>query len=132
MSCLQEFEDAYVKARSREQRILSDSEVLTLPELGESHPLHVEWKIRAESTRRIISYFTRRRFRRVLDLGCGNGWFTAKLSGLVLDSVVGVDINRTELEQAQRVFSKANISFRYHDIINDDLKMDQFYMIFFQ
>lgn len=126
MSRLQKFEDAYFKARSREQRILSDSEVLMLPELSEVHPLHLEWKIRAESTRRIIAYFTRRRFRRVLDLGCGNGWFTAKLAGSVIDRVVGVDIHRPELDQAQRIFSKTNLSFRYHDIINDDLQMDKF------
>ena len=123
---LQEFEHAYVKARTIEQRILSDSDVLTLPELAEYHSLHAEWKMRIDSTRRIISYFTQRRFRRVLDLGCGNGWFTAKIAATGPSHVVGVDINRPELEQAERVFSKPNLEFRYHDILEDDLEGAKF------
>ena len=43
--------------------------------------------------------------------------------------MVGVDINRPELEQAERVFAAANLEFRYHDLLHDELESEKFEVV---
>lgn len=44
----------------------------------------------------------------MLEVGCGNGWLIANMAALAQSSAMGIDINKTELDQAKRVFGKKN------------------------
>jgi ubiquinone/menaquinone biosynthesis C-methylase UbiE len=60
-------------------------------------------------------------------VGCGNGWFSGKLAALKNSAVTGADINKTELNQAKRVFSnRSNLCFAEGDLesIEFDKKFD--------
>jgi ubiquinone/menaquinone biosynthesis C-methylase UbiE len=53
----------------------------------------------------------------ILEVGCGNGWLAAKLAGITSGEVIGVDIDKRELQQAKRVFaSLPNLKFLPKDI----------------
>jgi len=67
-----------------------------------------------------MRYFKEKAFASVLDLGCGNGWFSHRLSKAV-GRVTAIDVNLPELKQAVKVFPSANIDFCYADIFTTDL-----------
>lgn len=104
------FEENYLAVREKENRVYSDSEVSRLPELT-GHEHSNEWKLRDKSLKRVMEYFRNFSGKTILDLGCGNGWFANKLSSVPGNLVMGLDVNRPELEQAARVFSKENLIF---------------------
>jgi ubiquinone/menaquinone biosynthesis C-methylase UbiE len=114
------FETAYIRLRKWERRMYSDEEVAQLPDVASTHPHYKEWQLRKESSKKLIDYLKKRNQRTdILEVGCGNGWLSAKLAGIKRSSVVGVDINNEELEQAKRVFSHiSNLQF-YHTEINE-------------
>ena len=115
-----EFESLYIDVREKESRVLSDDEVRLLPKTNSGHKLHREWNLRKKTTNRFLAYLAGKDVNNGLDIGCGNGWFTAEIAKMKPNSrVVGVDINVIELEQAARVFSSKNINFLYHDIFKD-------------
>jgi len=121
-STKQVFENAYIKARKLEERVLSDDEVRMLPSVSASSRNADEWKTRAESSRRVLSYFrTSNQLTNILDLGCGNGWFSAQLARLGDTRVHGVDVNEVELEQAQRIFTRENLSFQNAHILQEKI-----------
>lgn len=110
-----DFETSYLQVRQTENRVLSDSDVAGLPLLKNN--LHSkEWEKRARSAKRIQKYFKSIPKGNILDLGCGNAWFTALLAENANLDVYGMDINLSELKQASRVFQKTNLSFIYGDI----------------
>ena len=80
--------------------------------------------MRHKSTERLLKYLQSNSNKNaiILDLGCGNGWFAAKLAKLDIGKVVGWDINKVELEQAQRVFSMPNLHFYYQDIFEKTIE----------
>lgn len=121
------FEENYVLLRNQELRLYSDELLTELPTVPKNHPHHKEWKLRTITLRRFINYLGKKHSESdLLDLGCGNGWFTNCCSKYV-KSAIGVDINMTELKQASRVFSKKNLIFYYWDIFSDisiDRKFD--------
>lgn len=117
------FSDMYIEIRTKENRVLSDLEVEKLPFTANSNPNHKEWKIRKHSSAKLINYLkSKQEPLHILDLGCGNGWFTYALSQIVHSNVIGLDINSVELEQANRVFKSDNLQFYYGDIF----KINQF------
>jgi len=65
---------------------------------------------------------------KILDVGCGNGWLSNKLSVIKNCEVFSVDLNFEELKQAAFVFNDMkNIHFIYGDlnsIIQTGLKFD--------
>ena len=112
-----DFEQEYLALRGKEGRLYSDKELQQLPLISETHHLKKEWRIRAGSCKRLANYFLRQnKPLRILEIGCGNGWFSNQLAGIRNVQVVGMDINKMELEQAKRVFTKANLHFIYGDI----------------
>jgi ubiquinone/menaquinone biosynthesis C-methylase UbiE len=117
-----EFEKLYLELRQKEGRVYSDEEVAQLPGIRETHPHYKEWQTRKESAQKLINYIKKRKdVTEILEIGCGNGWLSAQLSGIKESMVTGIDINRNELEQARRVFSHIpNIQFIYGEI--NDLK----------
>ncbi len=105
--------EIYLHVREKENRLLEDNEVIKLPKLNFN-----EWPIRLKSSNRFSSYLkTKASSLNILDLGCGNGWFTNQIAIISEKNyVIGLDINTYELEQATRVFKNQNLEFAYGDI----------------
>lgn len=128
---LETFEKDYLKIREKEGRIFSDEMVKKLPFLPKSQPLKNEWLHRAATQQQFNRYLSvRGNMGSVLDLGCGNGWFTSKLN-LVLPraQILGLDVNIFELHQARRLFTSNQISFAHGDIFTDNFALHSFDMI---
>ncbi len=118
-------EKTYLNVRMAEERLYADHEVLALPDLIR-HRHSDEWKMRAKSAARIKCYFQEKNSGNVLDLGCGNGWLTNVLAENANLEVVGIDLNRVELQQASRLFIKPNLKFVYGDILTLSLPWSGF------
>lgn len=115
------FEEQYIKLRQKEGRLFSDDVVLTLPEIDPSHPLAKEWRIRKLSADRLVQYLRNKKyFRTILEIGCGNGWLTNYLCNHLSVECCGIDVNKTELRQASRLFgNRKNITFICADILSE-------------
>lgn len=125
-----QFERGYLRVREKEERILEESDIKSLPYLPESHKHSAEWGLRIKSVERITSYLKAKETNGpVLDLGCGNGWFTNSLCQTTSSIVFGVDINRIELNQAASIFNKENLFFCYTNIWDDPFKKGVFQTI---
>ena len=104
-----DFEDLYIAVRQQEKRIYTDEQLQLLPDID--HLYYDELKIRKRSSERLIAYLEKKhKYLRILEVGCGNGWLSAKLSNIPNTKVTGLDINQLEIEQANRVFKKDNQS----------------------
>lgn len=118
------FSDEYLSLRNKENRILTDYEVRLLPMISKENINYSEWKTRKETANRFINYLrTKNQKLTILDIGCGNGWFSNKINELK-HNVIGLDINMQELEQANRVFnqnSKNNIQFVYASVFQSNI-----------
>lgn len=111
------FEATYVAVREAENRIVTDGLLSGLPHTPKNHPHHREWMMRnksAERTLKLVSWNGP-----ILDLGCGNGWFTNMIAEKAEQPVIGLDVNLPELEQAARVFERDNLTFAYGNIFDD-------------
>lgn len=109
----QNFEQLYFSLREKEGRIYTDEQLLHLPGIEKEHPHFAEWQLRKESYLRLENYLRKRVFPvKILEVGCGNGWLSHRLSFLPGTGITGIDINRIELQQAQRVFTHiSNLHF---------------------
>ncbi|MDH7448057.1 methyltransferase domain-containing protein [Aquimarina sp. 2201CG14-23] len=115
------FSSVYITVRDKEQRIYDDHIVARLPKVLSNHKYYNEWKLRQKSTKRIVDYLTEKNTSlKILDLGCGNGWFSNQLSKTPNSDIYAIDINHTELEQAARVFQSSNLKFIYADIFSSE------------
>lgn len=114
----QEFEEVYARVRSKEERWLSDEMVRELPNLSAQNLHQKEWKKRAHSLKKILKILKQTNKLKLLEIGCGNGWFANALvkSGFTVDAV---DVGKQELEQAARCFQDDNLKF----ICCDDLSL---------
>jgi len=114
----QDFEKDYIAVRERESRIYPDEVVRQLPEISSSHPLYQEWAIRKKSFQKLFAYLERSvGNKKILEVGCGNGWLSHQLSKQKRNDVIGLDLNEIELRQAASVFGdRSNLSFIYADI----------------
>jgi ubiquinone/menaquinone biosynthesis C-methylase UbiE len=109
------FEISYLALRRKEKRIYSNAEVVLLPDINSGHAHLKEWKIRKQSCSRLITYLKKKKKAlKILDVGCGNGWLSAKLSKIGQAEIIGLDVNRVEIDQAANVFNKTNLRF-IHD-----------------
>jgi len=129
----QVFEKLYLQVRKAEQRLYSDEEVKSLPDIKASHPHSDEWRQRKESCERLIKYLDKKQSSlTILEIGCGNGWFSAQLAKNASWKVIGMDINKEELDQAIRVFQKIpNLEFIQGDIRLGQMKNTNFDIIVF-
>ena len=121
-----DFAQLYLLLRKKEGRIYSDKEVADLPEIDKEHIHYNEWQVRKDTSSRLIKYLVRKqKALEILEIGCGNGWLSAKLSMIPLSQVTGIDINREELNQAKRVFSKIeNLEF-FNCSLQDEMFSDR-------
>lgn len=109
------FSDSYLAVRKIEHRLLSDIEVANLPNIA-AHNIQ-EWQFRKESSDKFCSYIkSKYQPLKILDLGCGNGWFSNLMSQLENCKVIAIDINLIELEQANAIFKNDCLQFVYADI----------------
>lgn len=105
-----EFEGLYNAVRSLESRMHTDETVLLLPHLAKKHPHNNEWEKRKWTTHRFSQYIKEKKTGKVLEIGCGNGWFS-NLIASHCTHVFALDVGREELEQAARCFPSRNIDF---------------------
>ncbi len=112
-----DFSDLYIKVRKKENRFYSEEEIKNLPDLEKNHVHYEEWQLRKKSVIRFGNYLKKKNEPlKILDIGCGNGWFSHLISNIEKTKVVGLDINTVELEQATTVFQKENLTFVYADL----------------
>jgi SAM-dependent methyltransferase len=126
-----EFENLYLKVRKIENRVYEDKILKNLPEIQKPHPLLKEWKIRRKSVRNLETYLKNKEMPlNIMELGCGNGWLTHNIAMIKNCYVIGVDVNKFELEQAARVFNyRNNHKFFYADIFADYFELGDFDII---
>jgi len=125
-----EFESLYLKVRNKEKRIYSDTEIDNLPFIPDSNPHKNEWKLREKSFLRFKDYLKIQNEKlNILDLGCGNGWFSGNLSKDFNHDFFCVDVNLSELKQGERVCDSEKIKFIYADIFKADFPTDFFSLI---
>ncbi len=112
------FSIVYDKVRKKEGRILKDAEVRLLPNALMNNKNYKEWQLRKRSSIRFLDYFVHKKSNiKLLDIGCGNGWFTHLLAkSSTNNTITGIDISSIELEQAARIFKRKNLRFVYGDI----------------
>lgn len=127
-----DFGDLYIAVRKLEQRFYTESQVRKLPDIEKNHARAKEWAARKISARRFAKYLeNKNRPLKILDVGCGNGWFSHLLSSIGNAQVMGIDINVAELEQADKLFKKGNLSFAYADLYQNPLAGEKFDIIVF-
>lgn len=127
------FEFLYLKLRKKENRFYTDEEVAQLPEIAGEHRYSNEWKIRKQSTQQLIQSFIQKKKKlEILEVGCGNGWLSAKLAAIPSAFVTGIDVSTEEITQAKRVFTEIkNLRFIQGSIEKNILPGQQFDMIVF-
>jgi ubiquinone/menaquinone biosynthesis C-methylase UbiE len=134
-----EFEKLYLQLREKEGRIYSDEEVIALPVISKTHPHYNEWQMRKQSGKRLINYLRKKQSTgsngqamKILEVGCGNGWLSHRLSSIDRSSIIGTDINFTEIQQAAKVFYNIpNLHFIYSDPEPEIFEEQQFDIIVF-
>jgi ubiquinone/menaquinone biosynthesis C-methylase UbiE len=128
-----DFSSQYFLLRKKEGRIYSDEEVSSLPEINKQHRYYNEWEIRKRSSIHLKKYLSdKKKPLRILEIGCGNGWLSAKLSEIPLSHITGIDINAEELSQARRVFNKIdNLDFFNCSLQDEAISDHQFDIIVF-
>ena len=105
----EEFEKIYVKVRSLENRIFDDELVKQLPSVPRTNNHHDEWNKR-ESTLNKFAKYLKPNHKNILEIGCGNGWFSNAISN-ENNLVIGLDVGKKELEQAVRCFASERLKF---------------------
>ena len=106
------FEDLYHEVRRREKRLYSDGQLMFLPDVDPSHVHFKEWQVRKRSSQKLLAYLAKKNMPlNILEIGCGNGWLSSRLSSIKNSKVIGLDINELEILQAKRVFKKDNLEF---------------------
>jgi ubiquinone/menaquinone biosynthesis C-methylase UbiE len=124
------FEKFYVDVRKKENRIYSDHELLKLPIVPTVNPHFNEWRLRKITSDRFVSYLNQHEYIiKILDVGCGNGWFSSLITKNISSEVYGIDINKFEIEQAARVFKLQNLYFIYGNLLDDILPEKSFDII---
>ncbi|HLP55676.1 MAG TPA: class I SAM-dependent methyltransferase [Fluviicola sp.] len=104
------FEEVYIRLRNKEQRVHDDEFVKQLPVVPKTHPHATEWNIRRKTQERFCAFLAAKNKPAILDIGCGNGWFTAKMTPFASE-IMGIDVGTEELEQAARCFGNASTGF---------------------
>ncbi|APP77612.1 SAM-dependent methyltransferase [Xanthomonas vesicatoria ATCC 35937] len=117
--------------RRKEGRLYTDAQVRSLPRPSGKLGTSLEWQVRALSSTLLVQHLQARAGEgAILELGCGNGWLSQLLAQSLQRDVCGIDVNRTELTQAARVFGHdQRLSFVAADIQTFALPHDVFDVI---
>jgi len=127
------FEEKYISLRRKENRLYTDEQLRWLPEIERSHPHYKEWELRKASSNKLTQHLSSKKTGlNILEVGCGNGWLCHHLSKIPGSNVAGIDINKTELDQAKRVFDHIeNLEFFYGGMDNERIRNEKFDAIVF-
>lgn len=133
MIAFSNFEEQYIMVRQKENRLYTDEQVRWLPEIEPSHPHYKEWQIRRNSCKNLVQHLSsKKKELNILEVGCGNGWLCSQLSRIPGSNVAGIDINKTELGQAKRVFENTeNLEFFNCEIMDELIRNEKFDAIVF-
>ncbi|WP_161959940.1 class I SAM-dependent methyltransferase [Xanthomonas arboricola] len=125
------FEQQYLEIRRKEGRLYTDAQVRSLPRPGGKLGASLEWQVRALSSALLVQHLQARAGEgAIAELGCGNGWLSQLLAQSLQRDVCGIDVNRTELTQAARVFCHdQRLSFIAADIQTVTLPREAFDVI---
>jgi len=83
-----------------------------LPDIDAADVHYHEWKIRKRSSEKLVEHLEKKnKPLKILEVGCGNGWLSSKLSAIPNTVVTGLDVNEIEISQAKRIFKKDNLEF---------------------
>ena len=117
------FEDAYLKVRKKESRLYPDEILPSLPVVPKTHLHFKEWLLRKKTYEKLRRHLQQKnKSLQILDVGCGNGWMSNKMSEINQSIVTGVDLNRYETEQAKRVFNNnQRLTFHAGDLLEEKL-----------
>ncbi len=119
------FEEMYITVRGKEGRLYTDKQTAKLPDIDAAHQYYKEWRLRKRSAGQLVDFLRQQhRSLNILEVGCGNGWLSAKLAELPAVKVTGLDPNGIEIEQARRVFNKPNLKFINGTFSRDMFKTD--------
>ena len=123
----------YISVRKKENRLYTDEELLVLPDVNNNHVHWHEWQIRKHSCNRLLRHLKNmNKPLRILEVGCGNGWLSNRLSEVDRADITGLDINIAELYQAHSVFGhKTNLHFLQGDIRDGELDKEKFDVVIF-
>ena len=125
-----QFESLYLGVRKKEKRLYPDTEVNNLPFASESNPHKDEWRLREKSFLRFKEYLRNKDSdKNLLDLGCGNCWFSGTLAKYIDINFFCVDVNLTELKQGARIFNPKKVKFIYADVFKAYFPEDFFHYI---
>ncbi len=105
-----EFEEHYIELRKKEGRLPTDQQ-LKDRHLFDGWKTDTEWQLRMESAHAFDEYLTQKKAQDILEIGCGNGWFSYFLAKSGSRKVWASDINLQELEQGARCFDHPNLNF---------------------
>ena len=106
------FGNLYIDVRSQEKRVLTDCQVMFLPDIDPTHIHYKEWQVRKRSAKRLMSYLKEKnKPLNILEVGCGNGWLSSILSTIKGSKITGIDINEPEIMQAKRLFKNEGLDF---------------------
>lgn len=110
----------YLEMRRKEGRLYTNEELLILPDLSTGHPLKKEWNIRKKTAKRLVGYFSKSANKRILEVGCGNGWLSNIIGTKTNNKITALDLNEFELLQGAKVFSdNPNLNFVYGNIFEN-------------
>lgn len=127
-----DFEISYLALRHRENRIYTDAQVLLLPDIASDHIHFTEWQIRKQSCFRLLTYLgKKKKALKILEVGCGNGWLSANLAEMKNSEIIGLDINKSEINQAINVFKNNNLKFIFSRFPSEALIEMKFDIILF-
>ncbi|HEV7780207.1 MAG TPA: methyltransferase domain-containing protein [Chitinophagaceae bacterium] len=127
------FEEKYISLRQKEKRLYTDEELARLPLIEQNNLHYKEWRIRQQSCNRLVNYLGKKKGPlKILEVGCGNGWLSHRLSMVSGTFVTAIDINAFELRQAARVFAGVpGLQFIYGSIDSPELVNRHFDIIVF-
>lgn len=119
------FEEQYIAVRQKEGRVYSSEQVKALP--NHVDPLK-EWKLRQQTADLFVADLKKKNSNNLLEIGCGNGWFCNYISvSTSVAQVFGLDINLSELKQAQQVFIKnKKLTWLYASVFSEEIPKNTF------
>lgn len=125
-----EFGELYLKLRKAEARDFTIEALRKLPDVRQDHPQRDEWRIRRNTIRRFMKFLRRAPAMRILDIGCGNGFFS-NIMARAGHSVVGVDVTPHELLLAAEAFGHHNPEWYCMDIMTEQVEGGPFDLVVF-
>ena len=122
-----DFEALYLKVREKEGRLYNIEEVKVLPNVPKGHQHFKEWAIRRAGLDGVLNYLSEREeVKSVLEIGCGNGWFSAGIAEYFPEKeITGCDLNMGELQLADQAFDLPNLHFIYADVFQELQESDE-------